>query len=72
MWMNKVEMEVRETRTMVEVEIKGKERKRTRNKRQNELRWYELQMRTASTTQFLESIIERIIHYNSSFNNSGS
>jgi hypothetical protein len=44
--MNKVEMEVRETRSMVEVEIKGKERKTTRNKRQNELRWYELQMRS--------------------------
>ena len=28
-------------------------------------------MRTASTTRFLEPITERIIHYNSSFNNSG-
>jgi hypothetical protein len=71
MWMNKVDMELRETRSIVEVEIKGKERTTTRNKRQNELRWYELQMRTASTTRFLEPIIERIIHYNSSFNNSG-
>src|ERR1700735_1911946 len=69
--MNKGDVELRETTSMVKMEIKGKERKTTRNKLQNELRWYELQMRTASTTRFLEPIIERIMHYNSSFNNSG-